>query len=160
MLVRDSPWPLHSGIAGTGPMSEIRVATIEDAEQINRVSAHLGYQQSSNEAAGKRLAEIMESTSDHVWVYEEEGEVKGWLHLFVALRLASPGFAEIGGLVVAPSRRRSGIGRKLVERALEWSKASNLELRVRCNASREEANRFYRSIGFESLKTQQVHRKS
>jgi len=138
-------------------MPEIREATIDDSDRINRVSAHLGYASSSSEEARDRLVTIMASAADRVWVYEEDNEIKGWLHLFVSVHLASPRFAEIGGLVVDKTCRRRGIGRKLVERAMQWAKSSNLPLRVRCNASREAANRFYETIGFACIKTQKVH---
>jgi N-acetylglutamate synthase-like GNAT family acetyltransferase len=139
------------------PVPEIRQATIGDADQISLVSVHLGYTMSSNEIAKNRLMEIIESASDHIWVYEENKKIKGWLHLFISLRLASPEFAEIGGLVVDKACRRSGIGKKLVGQAIEFSRFNNMPLRVRCNAAREEANKFYESIGFECIKTQKVH---
>ena len=138
-------------------MPKIREATIEDADQINLISAQLGYQKSTDEEAEKRLREILESTSDYIWIYHEDRKLKGWIHLFVSIRLASSGFAEIGGLVVDKSCRRSGIGRKLVEQARQWSKINNMPVRVRCNANREVANRFYQSIGFDCLKTQKIH---
>lgn len=135
----------------------IREASIEDADQINLVSAHLGYEKSSKEEAKRRLMEIMESRADYVWVYEADDKIVGWLHLFISVRLASGRFAEIGGLVVDRSCRRSGIGRTLVQQAVQWSKSNNLPLRVRCNAAREDANKFYESLGFECEKTQKVH---
>jgi len=138
-------------------MIEIREALAEDIEGINMVSAYLGYSLSSIEVATTRLEEIIASDSDHVWVYLDDNTVKGWLHLFVALRLASPKFAEIGGLVVDESSRRKGIGGKLVREAIQWSKANSLPLRVRCNTDREQANCFYKSLGFINKKTQKVH---
>jgi GNAT superfamily N-acetyltransferase len=138
-------------------MIEIREALAEDIEGINIVSAFLGYSPSSIEVATNRFEEIIASDSDHVWVCLEDNTVKGWLHLFVSLRLASPKFAEIGGLVVEESSRRKGIGGKLVGQAIRWSKVNKLPLRVRCNANRAQANLFYESLGFINKKTQKVH---
>lgn len=138
-------------------MPEIREASIEDSDQINKVSEHLGYKPLSNEEAKAQLLEIIESASDYVWVYAEGKKIQGWLHLFISERLASPRFAEIGGLAVDKSCRRSGIGRKLVEQAMYWSKSNSMYLRVRCNASRAEANKFYERIGFECEKNQKVY---
>jgi len=138
-------------------MIEIREALAEDIEGINIVSAYLGYKPGSIEVARKRLEDIIASDSDYVWVYVEDNEVKGWLHLFVSIRLASSKFAEIGGLVVDESSRRNGIGRKLVEEAIQWSKVNKLTLRVRCNSHRDEANKFYESLGFINIKTQKIH---
>ena len=138
-------------------MTKIREASIEDTEGISLVSSSLGYPPSSIEESGKRLEDILASKSDFVWVYEGNGKIMGWLHLFLAIRLASTKFAEIGGLVVDESCRRSGIGGELVGEAIQWSRQNNFPLRVRCNFNREEANKFYRSLGFESKKTQKVH---
>jgi GNAT superfamily N-acetyltransferase len=148
--------PLVCALWGT-QMIEIREALAGDIEGINIVSTYLGYSPSSIEVATNRLEEIIASDSDHVWVYLEDNTVKGWLHLFVSLRLASPKFAEIGGLVVDESSRRKGIGGKLVGEAIKWSKVNQLPLRVRCNTNREQANRFYESLGFVTKKTQKIH---
>lgn len=138
-------------------MFEIREASVDDIDEINRISAYLGYRSSSIEEAKKRLSKIILSNSDFIWVYSEDEKVKGWLHLFLAIRLASPKFAEIGGLVVDRSSQRLGIGGKLVQQAMQWSKSNNLPLKVRCNSIREDANMFYESLGFKNEKAQNVH---
>jgi ribosomal protein S18 acetylase RimI-like enzyme len=138
-------------------MTTVREASIRDADGISQVSSCLGYIQSSREESKKRLEAVLASDTDIVWIYEEGTKIKGWIHLFVAIRLASEKFAEIGGLVVDQSYQRSGIGRKLVETAIKWSEQNNLSLRVRCNSEREGANKFYKSLGFKVQKTQIVH---
>jgi ribosomal protein S18 acetylase RimI-like enzyme len=138
-------------------MTTVREASIRDADGISQVSSCLGYIQSSREESKKRLEAVLASDTDIVWIYEEGTKIKGWIHLFVAIRLASEKFAEIGGLVVDQSYQRSGIGRKLVETAIKWSEQNNLSLRVRCNSEREGANKFYKSLGFKIQKTQIVH---
>lgn len=138
-------------------MTAVREASIGDADGISQVSSCLGYTQSSTEESKKRLEEVLASDTDIVWIYQDGTKIKGWIHLFVALRLASEKFAEIGGLVVDQSHQRSGIGRKLVETAIKWSEQNNLSLRVRCNSEREGAHKFYKSLGFKVQKTQIVH---
>jgi ribosomal protein S18 acetylase RimI-like enzyme len=138
-------------------MTTVREASIRDADGISQVSSCLGYIQSSREESKKRLEAVLASDTDIVWIYEEGTKIKGWIHLFVAIRLASEKFAEIGGLVVDQSYQRSGIGRKLVETAIKWSEQNNLSLRVRCNSEREGAKNFYKSLGFKVQKTQIVH---
>ncbi len=137
--------------------AKVRVASIGDAEGISLVSSYLGYTESSKDESTRRLDKILTTESNFVWVYEDEGRIIGWLHLFIAIRLASPEFVEIGGLVVDQSSRRLGIGRELVEAAILWSREKNLSLRVRCNLNRDEANLFYGEQGFEVSKTQIVH---
>lgn len=88
---------------------------------------------------------------------EAAGEVAGWLHATTSFRLESPPYAEIGGLVVDEHRRGQGIGERLVRAAVDWAGGRGFaELRVRSNVVREDAHRFYRRLGFASVKTQAV----
>ena len=138
-------------------MRKVREAVIEDIQQINFVSAYLGYSPSSETTSENRLKEILNSKSNFVWVCLEENTIKGWLHLFIALRVASPKFLEIGGLVVDESSRRKGIGQELVKEAMQYSNEKKLSLRVRCNSERQVANRFYEDLGFKNNKKQNIH---
>jgi len=79
-----------------------------------------------------------------IWVAEESGEVIG----MVAERSAG-GEAEILNLAVAPAARRRGLGRQLVESALEAARAARAEhvfLEVR--ESNATARAFYAGLGF------------
>jgi len=69
-------------------MTGIREASPNDADGIHRVSSYLGYQTDSVDHARQRLNNILDSDCDFVWVYVEDNTIKGWLHLFIALRLA------------------------------------------------------------------------
>jgi len=100
------------------------------------------------------LENIINSTVDYLMVYEDEGIIKGWIHFFVANRVASESFVEIGGLVVNPNTRREGVGRSLVEYTKKWSITNHYSIRVRCNSKREESHVFYESLGFSNKKTQ------
>jgi len=138
-------------------MIHVREATVEDIKDINSVSAHLGYSPSSAVMTESQIKDILDSKSNFLWVCLDEETIKGWLHLFVALRVASPTFLEIGGLVVKESSRRQGIGNKLVNEAMLFSKKTKLSLRVRCNSERKVANQFYKDLGFKNSKNQNVH---
>ena len=138
-------------------MPEIRKARLDDSDALHRLSAVLGYADSGAPAARARLEAILENSDERVWVFEDTTGIHGWIHVFTARRLASPAFAEIGGLVVDDARRREGIGRQLVARAQRWAGRRDLTLRVRCNATRDEANRFYADLGFACCKTQKIH---
>lgn len=138
-------------------MSNVRAARHEDLPGINHVSGFLGYAASSLEESRNRLEAILRSEVDELWVYEHNDEIRGWIHAFVATRLASPSFVEIGGLVVDGEYRRQGIGRDLVQAAVDWSRREQLSLRVRCNSKRDGANLFYKNLGFENSKSQIVH---
>ena len=135
---------------------QIRDAVRADVEAINRLSGDMGYDVVSHAAAEKRIAALLQSADDRLWVAEDAGVVKGWIHVFVARRAGSSAFVEIGGLVVLPDCRRQGIGKRLVEHAMKWSRAEGLRVRVRCNAKRTQTHEFYRAVGFTDSKTQLV----
>jgi N-acetylglutamate synthase-like GNAT family acetyltransferase len=137
-------------------MNIIRGANIEDFKSINLISACLGYQTVADLETKQRLNQLINSTTDRVWVYEHAGKLTGWLHAFKAVRLASPHFIEIGGVAIKPNYCRQGMGRKLVNEAVNWAKSENLKIRVRCNADRRQTHKFYEAIGFSKLKSQTV----
>lgn len=131
----------------------VREARLEDSVRINAVSRYLGYKEQSNEMARDKLSQILSSKTDNVYVAEHNGVVVGWLHLFLSLRLASPDFYEIGGLVVSPEYRRQGIGQALVAHVAD---RHNGKVRVRCNDKRVETHEFYEAIGFKGIKVQRI----
>ncbi len=118
-----------------------------------------GYQSLSESEHLDNLESVIASASDRVWVIEADRELVGWMHALLALRLSSPAFIEIVGLVVSPAYQRHGLGRQLVESAEQWADELGLKTRVRCNESRKDANEFYRALGFNMLKRQNVFEK-
>ncbi len=137
-------------------MTQIREAKKTDSKAISKLSLGLGYDIVSQEMAENRIGEILKSTNDNLWVFEEDQQIKGWIHLFLANRVASSSFAEIGGLIVSSNNRIEGIGKRLVEYAIQWAKANNLKIRVRCNEKRADSHIFYKSVGFSTKKLQHV----
>ncbi len=134
----------------------IRYAEQSDWSAIQDLSAALGYSALSDLAAAANLEVILQSEQHQVLLAELDGLVVGWLHLLVSQRIASPFFAEIGGLAVDASQRRQGIGRRLLEAAGLWAGSQGMTLRVRCNNEREATLAFYRACGYSDLKTQCV----
>ncbi len=144
----------------TGPTTdarEVRPATLADALGLAVLSAELGYP--SEPASISRRLEILLARPDHaVWLAAASGgEVAGWVHAFVSLRLESDPFAELGGLVVGSGSRGQGVGRRLVATAAEWGAAQGCtRLRVRSRVERNGAHGFYARLGFVRSKTQGV----
>ena len=134
----------------------IRKARKSDFEKIDSLSVELGYKQEEKKIVHKRLENIINSSVDNLLVYESGNIIKGWVHFFIANRVASESFIEIGGLVVDSKTRREGIGRSLVEYVKEWAILNNYSLRVRCNIKRENTHKFYESLDFFNKKTQYV----
>jgi len=88
------------------------------------------------------------------------GELGGWIHGFLCQLLESNFRVEIGGLIVDERRRRSGLGRRLVQAIEDWVLESGAsELSVRCREERAESHKFYETLSFRHTKTQRVLRK-
>lgn len=136
-------------------MYSIREANISDSVQINAVSVYLGlgYNELSTELAKFKLNQLLESPHDHIYVIECKQVVVGYLHIFLARRMASLDFTEIGGLVIHPDFRRQGYAKALVDYALG---NSTKKVRVRCSDKRTASHKFYQAIGFKLSKTQHV----
>jgi putative acetyltransferase len=84
-----------------------------------------------------------------VFVADDEGEVVGRLSLSRDPHPASRHVADVG-LMVAESHRGQGIGRLLLEAAVEWSLKSGIgKLELHVFPWNEPALRLYESFGFE-----------
>jgi len=140
---------------------EIRNATINDSLALLELSRELGYPASELESR-ERLDSILNSNSHIIYVvFLPDGKVIAWIHIYEAQRLESGAFAEIGGLIVSEKFRNKGVGKKLLEVAEEWTQKKNLpKLRVRSKIEREDAQKFYSSIGFSVSKEQRVFDKT
>ena len=134
----------------------IREANKIDICDLTELTNQLGYSSSSNEI-DERFINITNSSNDIIFVAEHEKKVIGWVHAFVAYRLESNTFAELGGLVVHENYRSKGIGKSLINKCIEWSKEKDItKLRVRCNRIRKETHVFYNKIGFDEIKEQKI----
>jgi N-acetylglutamate synthase-like GNAT family acetyltransferase len=136
-------------------MANIRTAVIEDAETITELLQQLGYQRSGTEIT-QYLADLDEDAAILVAV-SEDGQTIGCLHVLIDDRLAEGRRGEISSLVVAAGMRSRGIGEDLVAAAQKWLQDRSIgHLRVRCNAIRDRAHRFYERLGFQTTKSQKV----
>jgi len=79
-----------------------------------------------------------------VFVAEMDGQVRGY-----SVASYAAGIAELESVAVSASTRRSGLGKVLCERAMQWARelgAKSMELEVR--ESNAAALGLYRQIGF------------
>jgi N-acetylglutamate synthase-like GNAT family acetyltransferase len=139
----------------------IRAATIDDAAEIARLSAQLGYPADVATFA-ERLDRLSRSPTHAVLVCEGGGgRLAGFVGVERRLMIESGDKVEIVGLVVDADARRAGTGRRLVAAAEDWARAQGIvELFLRSNVLRPEAHAFYPALGFERGKTQHVYRKA
>lgn len=139
----------------------IRSAQPEDAPALAALAGQLGYP-AAPEVVAARLQALTEDDRHAVFVaMEAEGEVVGWIHVYLCLQVIADREAEIGGLVVDEAYRSQGIGTRLVQAAEDWARAYGCQgLTVRANVVRERAHAFYRRLGFREVKAQRVFHKS
>ena len=135
---------------------QLRKMSKEDAHDVCRLSDQLGYPLSIAQIESN-INKITASENHAAFVALYNQQIVGWIYAFMALLIESTTFVEIGGLVVDINFRNSGIGKKLVEKIKAWAleKAIN-EMRVRSNAVRGEAHKFYENNGFTEIKQQKV----
>ncbi|MEM7243956.1 MAG: GNAT family N-acetyltransferase [Acidobacteriota bacterium] len=99
-----------------------------------------------------RAFESIDSDPNHVLlVAETEGEVIGQLQLSFLPNLTYQGSwrAQVEGVRVASSQRGAGIGRQLVEAAIERARERGCHLvQLTTDKQRPEALAFYESLGF------------
>ncbi len=137
----------------------LRAASEADSSRIAALSGQLGYHASTTEITN-RLRLLLPSKDQLLMVATSGHEVIGWIHAAFSMRVETPAFVEIYGLVVDESYRRSGVGKILVKRVEDWARQFNCELvRVRSNIRRSESHPFYLKLGFREIKQQTVYNK-
>ncbi|CAG7644549.1 GNAT family N-acetyltransferase [Paenibacillus allorhizosphaerae] len=135
----------------------VRKGQLSDAGQLCGLSEQLGYA-AEEQQMHERLSRILKDADHAVYVMDdEEHGVVGWAHVHGRHLLESDPFAEIGGLVVDDRHQRMGIGKKLMRACEGWAREAGYGIvRVRSGAQRKEAHEFYKGIGYEHVKAQQV----
>jgi len=117
----------------------------------------LGYPSSTTEVA-ERLSHMVDHDDHFVLVAANDvDEPVGWVHAYVARRVESDVFVELGGMVVSGARRGAGIGSQLLREAEDWARSRHAAaMRVRSNVVRERAHQFYIRAGYAHSKTSHV----
>lgn len=134
----------------------VRAAFLEDAPALIPLAAQLGYP-CREDRVRERLAAILASDSATVLVAEAGGRVVAWTSVEIVDHFYVDPVAEISGFVVDEGHRSRGIGAALMRGAESWAKNHGMEkLRLRANAIRLDAHRFYEREGFSRSKTQVV----
>ncbi|MDO8945084.1 MAG: GNAT family N-acetyltransferase, partial [Desulfobacterales bacterium] len=77
------------------------------------------------------------------------GRPVGWTSVSVVSHFYTPTVAEISGFIVEESLRGRGIGTAMMDEVLRWARAAGCPgLRLRANAVRVDAHRFYEREGY------------
>ena len=138
----------------------VREARISDASNLALLAKQLGYASTPEEVAA-RLLGIFADSEHTIFVAEQKnGELVGYVDVFLFRTAASDVRGEIAGLVVEEKSRSRNIGRMLMARAENWAREKGCsECGLRSNVIREGAHRFYENLGYRVNKTQKSFRK-
>jgi GNAT superfamily N-acetyltransferase len=139
----------------------VRPISSEDAEAAAELSGQLGYKSSSESMRGRIEKLLCSGSSQAAFVACLGAEVVAWIEIAIVEHLQSEPHTVVGGLVVRDDVRSRGIGRRLLAEAEAWSRRQGiLVVRVRSQAARQDAHRFYLREGYRQVKTSAVFEKT
>jgi GNAT superfamily N-acetyltransferase len=137
--------------------SLLRAARLDDAEELARLAAELGYPASATDMHD-RLRVLLVHPDHRICVVEEGALLLGWIAVELRRTLESGERIEIVGLIVDARSRGKGIGRMLVADAEQWALQSGFDsISVRSNIARDASHLFYESQGYIRRKTQHAY---
>jgi ribosomal protein S18 acetylase RimI-like enzyme len=134
---------------------DVRQATLDDEAELRRIDLATWSPLTSPSAPPENPDEYRffdgdRRTPDGLLVAVRDGTIAGWVKLSPATPLpASDHVKMINGLAVAPEHQRAGVGRALVEAAVERARvlgARKVSLRVL--GDNDTARRLYERCGF------------
>jgi GNAT superfamily N-acetyltransferase len=134
---------------------EIRDASEDDLPAVLRILAESGIDGGESftlEEAREHFARIRQRPGFRLLVAAVEGETVGTYALLIVDKLGKRGTPAgvVEDVAVLPSRQGQGIGRAMMEHAREaCRRAGCYKLALSSNLHREDAHRFYDSLGFE-----------
>ncbi|HXS11784.1 MAG TPA: GNAT family N-acetyltransferase [Acidobacteriaceae bacterium] len=143
-----------------GLQLKIRPIRQEDAGAVAELVAQLGYERTPEQVRGW-VRDLDSRSGQACFVAELNGEVVAWMDVSLEHHLQSEVSGLIGGLVVKDGLRGAGIGRRLCERAEDWSRRQGAKkIRVTSRSTREAAHRFYLRDGYRQTKISMVFEKA
>jgi GNAT superfamily N-acetyltransferase len=143
------------------PAVTIRAPQPRDYARMAELAGQLTYKSEEEEIA-RRMAGMRDSADHAVFVAQRgDGDIAGWIGVFIYRCVEANARAEISGLVVDEKVRSLGIGRRLLERAEGWARMKGCAvIGLRSNVIRDRAHNFYARLGYEHVKTQKSLRKN
>ncbi len=120
------------------------------------MKAYMGieeYGEENIEKARRYLEELYDEDPECFFVCEENGEIMGFIfcNRFWYSKFEHSHVGAIHEIVVLPGHRHEGIGKKLLEEAMNYLKSKKIELWV--GEHNRDAMEFYKKIGFKEKET-------
>ncbi len=134
---------------------EIREATDKDLPSVLSLYAHLDTENGqvlSVERARRVVTKIKSYPDYRIYVVMADGKIIGTFALLIMDNLAHMGAKSgiVEDVVVHPSRQGRGIGKQMMQFAMDRCRDKGCyKLALSSNIVREEAHRFYDSLGFK-----------
>lgn len=96
---------------------------------------------------------LLKNADSHILVAEADGNVIGAINLDIRRTILHPGLSGlIDEIVVTKSCHGKGVGKKLIDAAVEKCKLSGCcEIEVSAELTNTKARSFYKSCGFEEM---------
>jgi len=129
-------------------VAKIRNMIDADITSVRPLIRQLGYNL-DHKTLEERFRSVMNSPDHHVFVYEIDGQLTGFLHIYGRPALEKPIDAIVQAIVIDEAYRHAGIGSDLMEAAEEWATAHGYSsVALYANVDREDANTFYLHLGY------------
>ena len=133
---------------------EIRKGKREDLQYLPSIlmESYKGleeYGEENIEKARSYIEDLYEQDPECFFIAEEDGEIVGFIfcNRFWYSKFEHSQVGAIHEIVVVPSHQHEGIGKMLIEKAMEKLKPSKIELWV--GEKNEDAIKFYENLGFK-----------
>ena len=143
----------------TPPAASVRPLVATDSAAAARLCIQLGYPATEPEMRD-RIAALLPEAGRLLLAAERDGQLVGWIDAAIERHLHTAPYIIIGGLVVDESCRGLGLGRLLCAHVERWGQQHAIpSVRVRSQAKRLEAHRFYLHQGYSQIKTSFIFEK-
>lgn len=131
-----------------------RLTTCSDSEFL-QIEKLINVLSTSCKANRKVVAEIMENKDTYLFVIRDDANNIVGMTTVCCFTIPTGRHASIEDVVILPEYQGMGLGRKLVQHALETLKATRLQYKVGLTSkpARIAANALYRSMGFVQKET-------
>ena len=138
----------------------IRRCMVSDTRPIYELcQTELGYN-FPEEQVEANIRRMMGEANNLLLVAESGNEVVGFIHAHNHEPVYAPPMKSVVALAVRPEYRKHGLGHMLVKAVEDWARESGAAgVRVNSGENMNDALRFYKSMGFEYIKTQYNFRK-